>query len=218
LHESGYSTLTLSQAVHSIQSGEGIPNRKFVITFDDGYETVYSEAFPWLQHFGMTATVFLTVGPPGARTADGRLPSLEGRSMLAWSEVRQMHHAGIEFGAHTLTHPDLTRIPVDRAESEVRDSKAIIEDALSNPVTSFAYPLGRFNRITREQVSRHFRNACSDKLGFVTARSDPFALERVDAYYLRTERLADVMMTRWFPWYIRARAVPRQIKRALQHG
>ena len=136
--------------------------------------------------------------------------------MLSWCQIREMHRRGIAFGAHTLTHPDMTRLPFDRMEAEVCDSKAIIEDTLGAPIACFAYPYGRHDERSRDVVRRHFACACSDRLGLITASSDSYAMERVDAYYLRTERLFAVMLTRWFPWYIRARSIPRRIRRAVQ--
>ncbi len=218
LHEKGYRTLDLLGVVECLSQGAPLPDHSFVITFDDGYQTVYDEAFPVLQRYGMSATVFLTVGEKRMAKPAERLPSLNGRSMLSWHEIREMQRWGIAFGAHTLIHPDLTRLPSDRVEAEVCHSKAIIEDGLSAPVACFAYPYGRYDHRSRELVRQHFACACSDKLGLVTAGSDLYALERVDAYYLRTDRLFDVMMTRLFPWYIRARSIPRRIRRAVQFG
>jgi peptidoglycan/xylan/chitin deacetylase (PgdA/CDA1 family) len=137
--------------------------------------------------------------------------------MLSWNEIGEMKNSGFSFGAHTLTHPDLTRLPRDRAEAEICRSKAIIETALGEPVRCFAYPFGRYNRQTREIVRRNFDCACSDKLG-LAGPDDLYALERVDAYYLRTERLLDLMPTKIFPWYVRARSLPRQIRRAITLG
>ena len=216
LHESGFRALSLLEAVDYLRRGNRFPKRSFVITFDDGYQSVYDQAFPVLQRYGMSATVFLTVGDTGTTTPGDRLPSLEGRSMLSWDEIREMQSQGIEFGAHTLTHPDLTRLPPDRVEAEVCNSKALIEDALSAPVACFAYPYGRFDQRSREIVSQHFSCACSDKLGLIRAGSDCYALERVDAYYLRTDRLFGLMMTTVFPWYVQARGIPRRIRRAFQ--
>lgn len=218
LHESGYQTLSLREAVDCLRRGGRFPDCSLVITFDDGYQTVYDEAFPVLQRYGMSATVFLTVGEKGTVRPASRLPSLNGRTMLAWHEIRQMQRWGIDFGAHTLTHPDLTRLPFDRVEAEICDSKVIIEDLLGAPVDSFAYPYGRYDRRSREIVRQHFACACSDKLGLITAGSDLYALERVDAYYLRTDPLFEVMLTRLFPWYIGVRSIPRRIRRAVQRS
>jgi peptidoglycan/xylan/chitin deacetylase (PgdA/CDA1 family) len=214
LHEGGYRTLSLLEAVDCLRRGVSFPDHSFVITFDDGYQTVYDGAFPVLQHYDMSATVFLTVGERGAAGPAGRLPSLHGRSMLTWRQIREMHRSGIAFGAHTLTHPDLTRLPFDRIEAEVRGSQAIVEGALGAPVTCFAYPYGRHDHRSREIVRQHFACACSDRLGLVIAGSDLYALERVDTYYLRSDRLFDVMLTKLFPWYIRGRSIPRRLRRA----
>jgi peptidoglycan/xylan/chitin deacetylase (PgdA/CDA1 family) len=88
LHESGYQTLSLLEAVDCLSLGAPFPDRSLVITFDDGYQTVYEEAFPALQRYSLSATVFLTVGETGARQSVGRLPSLNDRSMLTWQQMR----------------------------------------------------------------------------------------------------------------------------------
>ena len=218
LRERGFGTISLTDAAALIARGERFPERSMVITFDDGYESVYEHAFPVLQRLALTATVFLTVGRQRTAETDARLPSLEGRTMLSWREIREMHAAGIEFGAHTLTHPDLTRLPPDRVETEMRESKAVIEDALGGTVQAFCYPYGRHDDRSRAAAQKLFACACSDKLGLATVRSDPHAFERVDAYYLRTDRRFGLMPTRLFPWYISARAIPRRLRRALTGG
>jgi peptidoglycan/xylan/chitin deacetylase (PgdA/CDA1 family) len=136
--------------------------------------------------------------------------------MLSWTEIREMQRWGIVFGAHTLTHPDLTHLPFEQIKAEVCGSKQIIEDTLGAPVQSFAYPFGRYDRRSHAIAQQHFACACSDKLGLMTAGSDPYALERVDAYYLRTSQLFEVMTTRLFPWYVRARKIPRALRRAVR--
>lgn len=215
LKEHGYHTIDLMEAVGMVRRRRTFPERCLVITFDDGYRNAYTEAFPVLQQSGMSATVFLTVGETSS-SGSTRLPPQSGRDMLSWDEISEMQASGsIRFGAHTLTHPDLTRLPAGQVESEVRDSKSIIEDALGVPVVCFAYPYGRYDERSREIASRHFECACSDRLGLITAKSDAFALERVDAYYLCTDRLFDVLFTDSFSRYIWARSVPRRIKRAL---
>jgi len=216
LHDSGYRTLTLLEAVDCLRQRKTFPVRSFVITFDDGYQTVFDKAFPLLQRYGMSATVFLTVGERRMPNLSHRLPSLQGRSMLSWEEIAEMKRCGIDFGSHTLTHPDLTRLSLERVAIEIQDSKAIIEDALSTPINCFAYPYGRHDHRSREIVKNHFACACSDTLGMINPGSDLYALKRIDAYYLRTDMLFDLMLTRFFPWYVRTRNITRRIRRAFQ--
>jgi len=218
LHENGYRTISLLEAVDHLRLKKHFPERSFVITFDDGYESVFKEAFPVLQDNRMTATIFLTVGERGKVKPGERLPSLEGRLMLNWYEIQEMKQWGIEFGAHTLTHPDLTRLSLERIRSEICDSKLIIEDALNAPVECFAAPYSRYDNRCLKIIRENFICACSDKLSLINLRSDLYGLERIDTYYLRTERLFDIMLTPLFPRYIRARSIPRGIRRFIQDG
>jgi peptidoglycan/xylan/chitin deacetylase (PgdA/CDA1 family) len=212
----GFRTLGLVEAVARLREGEPFPDRTCVLTFDDGFQTVYAEAFPVLQRYAMSATVFLTVGAGDGFGAGERLPTFEGRPMLSWPEIREMQRAGIDFGAHTLTHPDLTRLSAERVAIEMAASKARIENELGTPVTSFAYPFGRYDAVSRRLAQQHFICACADTLGLLSRRSDPYALERVDAYYLRTSRLFRLMASGLFPWYVRARNVPRRVRRVVR--
>jgi peptidoglycan/xylan/chitin deacetylase (PgdA/CDA1 family) len=216
LHKMGYRTLSLLETVDCLCARKPFPDQSFVITFDDGYQSVYEQAFPALQQYDMSATVFLTVGEKEVTNPAYRLPSLNGRSMLSWTEIQEMKRWGIELGAHTLTHPDLTRLPRERMEAEICDSKKLIENTLSTPVSCFAYPYGRYNDHIQEVVQRHFSCACSDRLGLMNLGSDPNALERVDAYYLRTDKLFDLIWTRAFPSYVRVRGMFRRIRCVFQ--
>ena len=211
LRARGFRALAVAEVGDRIRRGVDLPADAVAFSFDDGYRSVYEEAFPILGDAGLTATVFLTVGPP-AGTRD-RLPSLEGRDMLSWAEIREMQRSGFAFGAHTLTHRDLRRLPAPEVETEMRTSKAMIEDRLGTAVTCFAYPYGRYDERSRALARELFACACSDALGLVTRRSDPWALERVDAYYLRTDRRFDVALTRWLPHYLRVLDVPRRLRR-----
>ncbi len=215
LYRNGYRTLRLSDAAALIRDRRPFPEKSFVITFDDGYGSVYAEAFPVLDNYRMTATIFLAGGDSKKAGADDRLTPLNGVEMLSWGEIREMKQAGIDFGAHTITHPDLTLIETSGVLREITGSKEIIENNLGAPVLSFAYPYGRYDGRGLEIAGRNFECACSDKLGLLTRESDIYALERVDAYYLRRERLFNLITTKSFPVYIFLRNIPRTVRRGL---
>ncbi|MGH7926453.1 MAG: polysaccharide deacetylase family protein, partial [Candidatus Binatia bacterium] len=65
------------------------------------------------------------------------------RLMLTWEEVAEMYRCGIQFGAHTGSHPALSKLTPEDAREEIRRSKRTIERVLSATVTTFAYPSGR---------------------------------------------------------------------------
>lgn len=216
LHSRGYKTIDLTEVVDVLRSGRPFPSKTVAITFDDGYWSFYAEAFPVLQEYGMTATVFIATGDPRHGTSGDRVPTLEGREMLGWSQIREMARSRIHFGAHSQSHPDLRTLSNPDLSREIVGSKDALEDRLGQPVTSFAYPFGLFDARSRAIVQEHFAVGCSDALGFVEAASDPWTLERLDTYYLRTEARFGMFFQPWFPSYLRARNVPRRLRRWVQ--
>jgi peptidoglycan/xylan/chitin deacetylase (PgdA/CDA1 family) len=104
--------------------------------------------------------------------------------MMTAQQVAQLPALGIEIGAHTLTHPILTRLPVDEARDEIVGSRQRLEEITGQPILSFAYPNGRPHRdYAREHVAivreAGFELAVSTSWGAATARSDPFQIPRI---------------------------------------
>jgi peptidoglycan/xylan/chitin deacetylase (PgdA/CDA1 family) len=97
--------------------------------------------------------------------------------------VRLADGGTIEIGAHTVTHPILSKLSVEEQEREITASKRTIEDKLRIPVSSFAYPFGNqadFNRQTVRVVERAgFLRACSATPGVARSGRSPFALPRI---------------------------------------
>lgn len=114
--------------------------------------------------------------------------------MLTWDEVREMHRLGMTIGAHTVTHPNLPNAGLDAARAEIAGSKARLEQELDARVTMFSYPNGGAERYMTPEVARLVREAGFEAAttswnGFAGARSDLFALERVQV----AEPLADLV-------------------------
>lgn len=134
LHASGYSTLGLDELQKRIQDGRNL-DRCVVITFDDGYGDFYVHAFPILASCNFSATVFL----PTAHIGSSRR-CFNGNPCLTWSEIRELSRAGISFGSHTVTHPQLRYLPQQEVYHELCQSKETIEQELGKAIDSFAYP------------------------------------------------------------------------------
>jgi peptidoglycan/xylan/chitin deacetylase (PgdA/CDA1 family) len=214
----GYRTINLSTVLEFLSRDAPFPDLTLAITFDDGYESTYKEAFPALQKFGMTATVFLILGDRAKKGNFEQLPSSNGHKMLLWDQIHEMKSAGIEFGSHSLTHPDLTRLSEEQINHELRESKNLLESLLEREVSAFAYPYGYHTPTIRKIAKKYYSLACSGRMGLVKKSSDPFALERVDMYYFRTAPLSNILMSRVFPVYVSFRNVPRQLKYFLRRG
>jgi peptidoglycan/xylan/chitin deacetylase (PgdA/CDA1 family) len=109
---------------------------------------------------------------------------LEAPRPLTPEELRRLADGGlVEIGAHTITHPVLSQLPVERQQEEVGGSKRQLEEALSRPVTSFAYPYGApadINDTTLSVVrTAGFDRACANVPARIRRGTDPFRLPRV---------------------------------------
>ena len=99
--------------------------------------------------------------------------------MLSWNEIREMSESGIEFGAHTVHHPELTNISLKEAKWEIEESKKELEEGLGKPVISFAYPSGIYNREMVQLVKNAgFLCAVTTTVREVKPWSDPYELGR----------------------------------------
>jgi peptidoglycan/xylan/chitin deacetylase (PgdA/CDA1 family) len=100
---------------------------------------------------------------------------------MSHEEVRSIAKDGlIEIGAHTVSHCDLPACSASRQRSEIEKSKAECEAITGRPVTSFAYPYGRFDNTSAACVhGAGFSRACTTRPVLSFARSDPFRLPRI---------------------------------------
>jgi peptidoglycan/xylan/chitin deacetylase (PgdA/CDA1 family) len=106
--------------------------------------------------------------------------------MMDWDQVREMQRAGIEFGAHTMHHPILTRIPPEQVQEEVVGSKIRIEEELREPVLGFAYPNGQasdlnegIEKIIAESGIRAAFTLLNGPSSLGEVRRNPYAIRRV---------------------------------------
>ncbi len=213
LSDAGYTSLPLRELVSLLKEGSNLPNKPVVLTFDDGFKNFYSHAFPVLSEYNFCATVFLVTDFCGGHNDwNGNPPELPRSELLSWSEIKVLNDAGIEFGSHTKTHPDLTKLSRVEAEAEITASKAAIEDALGKEAVTFAYPFGRHNRAIRDIASANFNASCSVALGKMTEHSDFSSLERIDAYYLGNQRLFEMLPSKTFDRYMSVRHFLRSAK------
>jgi peptidoglycan/xylan/chitin deacetylase (PgdA/CDA1 family) len=140
---------------------EGSPGRPVVaITFDDGYDDNHDFALPLLDRFGLPATFFITPGfiendPEVVAKFEKALRSRDRDFRpMSWSQVTELRDAGMEIGAHTYSHPNLSLLPASRVTWELAHSKEVLERELGEEVGSLAYPFGKPRRhITDETLS-----------------------------------------------------------------
>ena len=72
---------------------------------------------------------------------------------ITWPEIIEMAASGINFGSHTVSHPNLTRVSEDDLHRELTESKAVLESRLQQPIETIAYPIGTPSAFNAKVVS-----------------------------------------------------------------
>jgi peptidoglycan/xylan/chitin deacetylase (PgdA/CDA1 family) len=167
LRDSGFQAITMAQAQQWLARGQ-VPAKTVVLTFDDGYVSVYNNAWPILQECGFPATVYVCSSFSGLY------------NYLTWDQIQILHAGGVEIGSHTQTHPALTSVSSAQLSQEIVGSKQMLEQHLGAPVYSFCYPCGAFNQYTPPVVkAAGYTSAVTVVSGAVTTQNDPFQLPRI---------------------------------------
>jgi peptidoglycan/xylan/chitin deacetylase (PgdA/CDA1 family) len=162
-----------------IGAGKG---RQVFITLDDGFENVFTNAMPVFNDLGVPAIAYIVAGRiGGTNTWDAHL-NLPKRPLMTREQILEWARARYEIGAHTMTHPNLTQIPLAEARREIFDSKKVLEDLLGRPVVHFCYPFGGWNAQLRDLVREAgFETAMARTGGFNTPATGRLTLRRIVA-------------------------------------
>lgn len=139
LHDNGYTTLSGSEAEKVITQKEKPSNKMVWLTFDDGSVTLYTEIFPLLKKYNMHATGFIITG---------FVDNNQG-GILTWAQIKEMKASGlVDFGSHTVDHPDLSTLSDDAQQTELANSKADLDKELNQNTNIICYPAGGYNQDT----------------------------------------------------------------------
>ena len=192
------------------------------LSFDDGFEDNHSVVLPLLQSLGVPATVYVATGLIGQ--AHPHMPPESGVRMMVEDELRALAAAGIELGAHTVSHPDLRELPPDEQEREVRESREHVERITGAPVPSFAYPFFFYDDATqaavraagmRSAVTGHGRGSWDDD--YALPRALVTGKDGLPSFVLRVVGWYDPLFHSWPGRAVRAATrLPRRLVRGLR--
>lgn len=176
-------------------------NNQFVITFDDGSRSVFQLACRSLSEFGVSAIQYLVVDLIGGKN---RWDTVKGEiedALMNETEIREWLAAGHEIGAHTLTHPHLTRLTPQTAREEIFSSKKKLEDLFGIPIRHFCYPYGSWKPWVRDLVQEAgYETAVTTDANICTNIEDPFLLPRIPVAY--PSRTCRTFFSQFLPWTV----------------
>lgn len=179
LASTGYKVIPMSQLMDYVAGRrDSLPENAVVITVDDGWRCTYSEIYPVMKQFKFPFTAFI-------------YPKFVNKSAYAvtWKQVREMADNGVDIQSHTYSHQFLserrhgslsTNQYLQWLQTELVESKKVIEEETGRKVKYLAYPYGDYDAAVEQAVSdAGYEGAFTCNYGATKRGQDPFKLRRV---------------------------------------
>ncbi len=195
LKKQGYKSLPLKELVKLISNKKVLPKKTFAITFDDGSQNCYLYAYPILNKYGFTATVFIVINEIDKTVT---YPRSAPEKHLSLEEINNLNKFW-DIESHSLSHQDLTKISADELDLELEMSRDKLKNLTKKEVVLFCYPYGEYNLQIRNRVEKvGYRGACTTKPGLVNIHSDLYALPRIEWKEVKAMSLRDLWNLKMF--------------------
>lgn len=195
--ELGLEVVPLDLGTRAALSGELEQVQQIAITFDDAYETVWTEAIPELTERGLPFTIFVNtdaIGTPGYMT---------------WSELEQARAMnGVLIANHSHDHGHLARRPDEghrewtrRVTESLDEAQRKLNERLGTDVPMFAYPYGEFDEALEAKVAERGWYGYGQQSGAIGAHSTPTRLPRFPMAntFGQIDSLPEKLRSRAFP-------------------
>ncbi|WP_347312556.1 polysaccharide deacetylase family protein [Defluviimonas sp. SAOS-178_SWC] len=180
--EAGLPVITLDDLLAAREGKARLAPHSLILTFDDGFQDFADAAWPVMARHGFRPIVYL----PTAYI--GRAEGWHGiadppRALMGWGTIRALAKEGVDFGSHTVHHPDLDSLSEETLEAELVRSRSEIEDRLDAPVRHFAPPYGIAGPEVRARIAESYHSSVGTRLGQAGPGDDPFDLPRIEMFY-----------------------------------
>ena len=131
LASSGYSTISTKQLVDALLNHAALPQKSIVITIDDGYEDVYTYAYPILKQYSLIANLAVITGLAGES------------DYVSWNQIEEMSKSGLVYMTnHTWSHHSIDQGTDGKIIFEVVTAKQQLQDHTGQNIDTFIYPFG----------------------------------------------------------------------------
>lgn len=166
LKDKNYNVVTMNDLINFFDAGTAIPKHSVLLTFDDGYEDFYTDAFPILQNLGFRVTMFTPTG------------LMENPDYLTWSQIVSMN-GPVLFANHTWSHKNVGG-SVSSMQYEISTADTQLSDRGLNTPKVFAYPYGLDSGLAEKYLtSLGYKLAFSTRPGNALCKKQRFDLPRI---------------------------------------
>lgn len=133
LQKNNYQPVFVSEIATYLANDEKPPSNIVALTFDDGYENFYTNAWPLLQKYKIKSSIFIMTGA-------------KGKKFLTPQQIIDLDKSNlVEIGSHTVYHPHLDKLSQKDQYDELKNSKDTLEKLLGKEIDGICYPFGVYN-------------------------------------------------------------------------
>ena len=168
----GYKSVNLNEVLNN--DGE----KKFVITFDDGYEDVFINALPIINELKLKATCFIVSNQIGKKNVwDTNKENIPQMNLMSEKQISVWHKNGLEIGSHSLDHINLKKLSLDEKIKQIIEPKNLFKTKFNINVNSFSYPFGIYDETCFKIIKENYDFA-------VTTRRSRFDINKFESHQI----------------------------------
>lgn len=169
IKENGYTPISMDDLYDFISRNRKAPQKAIVITFDDGYEDNYTNAYPILKEFGFKATIFAITNEVDKNDA-----------YIKSNQIKEMINNGISVESHTTDHNNLANLSYNAQYEVLKKAREDLEAMEGKKIKYLAYPSGRYNSYTGKAAKdAGYLMAVTTKSGFASESNGYLFLNRI---------------------------------------
>jgi len=168
LVDNGYKTIKAEALTEALLNHEKLPEKTIVLTFDDGYDDIYTEAFPIAKKHNVILNVMVITDYVGTS------------GYMTWEQLKEMKNSGLVYiYNHTKTHPSLPSKTEEEIKSQILDAQIAIEKNLGTVYPLITYPYGSYGEnVTKILKENGFKGAFSTIKGISQCKFSVFEIQR----------------------------------------
>lgn len=143
LYDSSYHSISTGQLYNYLEGREQLPEKPFLLTFDDGHQEHFTIVAPLLQQYNFTAAFFIPTC------------YINKKNYLTEQQIRILSEKGFTIGAHSFDHPNFRHLDKDGWNKQLIEPIKRLEQITNKKIEYFAYPFGTWN----DSAILHLRNS-----------------------------------------------------------
>ena len=158
--------------------------KKILITIDDGFESFYKEAWPYLKKNKIPFILFVSTEPVGKN------------GYMNWEQIKEIdNHDFASIGHHSHSHDYLTKFNFEKFVDDIERSINIFNSKLGYNPSFFSYPFGEYNLEQKNYISKNFEFAFGQHSGVIDLNKDRYELPRfpINEKYGEIKRFKEVI-------------------------